>query len=226
VSGHAISELDRRLANIVRQGTITELDDANARVKVDIGDLVTDWLPFHAARAGEDRTWHAPEPGEQVTILSPSGELSQGTVIPGIYQTKYDAPGNVRTKSRTEFKDGAFIEYDRDGHKHVIDVPAGGSITLHIGGTTLKLEDGQTTLTTPKLLVDSPDSTFTGAVTVQGLLTYVAGMQGSGGSSATAAIQGNVVVTGGDVKADNISLKTHKTSGVQPGPGTSNVPVP
>lgn len=223
---YAASEFDRRLANIIRQGTITELDDANARVKVDIGDHVTEWLPFHAARAGEDRTWHAPEPGEQVTILSPSGELSQGTVIPGIYQTKYGAPGNVRTKSRTEYKDGAFIEYDRDGHKHVLDVPAGGSITLHIGQTTLKLEDGQTTLTTPKLLVDSPESTFTGTVTVQGMLTYLAGMVGQGGTGATAAIQGNVIVTGGDVKADAISLKEHKTSGVQPGGGTSSVPVP
>ncbi len=34
-----------------------------------------------------------------------------------------------------------------------------------------------------------------------------------------------VVVTGGDVTADTISLKTHRTSGVTPGGGTSSVPV-
>jgi phage baseplate assembly protein V len=223
---YAASELDRRLGNLVRMGTIAELDDAQALVKVDLGDVTTDWLPWATMRAGEDRTWHAPEPGEQVMVLAESGELAHGVVLPGIYQDKYGAPSNTRNKSRTEFKDGAFIEYDREGHKHVLDVPAGGSITLHIGGTTLKLEDGQATLTTPKLLVDSPDSTFTGAVTVQGLLTYLAGMAGSGGSGAAAAITGNVIVTGGDVKADTISLKTHKTSGVQPGGGVSLVPVP
>jgi hypothetical protein len=35
-----------------------------------------------------------------------------------------------------------------------------------------------------------------------------------------------IVVTGGDVKADTISLKLHKTSQVQFGTGTSGVPVP
>ena len=75
--------------------------------------------------------------------------------------------------------------------------------------------------------VDFGESTSnSGVVTVQGLLTYQAGMVGSGGSGATAAISGDVIVSGGDVKADEISLKEHKTSGVTPGGGLSSVPVP
>jgi uncharacterized protein involved in type VI secretion and phage assembly len=40
------------------------------------------------------------------------------------------------------------------------------------------------------------------------------------------AVDDNITVTGGDVKADEISLKLHKTSQVQSGSGTSGAPVP
>lgn len=209
----AQAETERILANLIRIGVVTELDDANARVKVRTGGLITDWLPWLTHRACEDRSWWAPEPGEQVVVLSPYGDQSQAVVMPAIYQTAYPAPANLRTTSRVEFKDGAFVEYDREGHHYHLDVPAGGSITLHIGGTTLLLEDGKTTLSTPQLLVDSPQSTFTGTVTVQGLLTYLAGMVGKGGGGAAASIQGSVSVISGDVTADGISLKTHTHPG-------------
>lgn len=39
-------------------------------------------------------------------------------------------------------------------------------------------------------------------------------------------LSGNLTVTGGDVVADNISLKTHKHIGVQPGAGISGIPTP
>lgn len=210
-------EHDRQIGQVVLVGVITDLDEANARVRVDADGLKTDWLPFTAGRAGPGvRDWSAPEVGEQVVVVSPYGDPSQGVVLGSVYQTAHAAPANLKTTHRTEFADGAFIQYDRAGHLYDIDVPAGGAITLRIGQTTLKLEDGKTTLTTPELLVDSPKSTFTGEVTVQGKLTYQAGMSGTG----TAA------VSGGDVTADNISLKNHKTSGVTPGGGTSSVPVP
>lgn len=219
-------EHDRQIGNAIVVGVISELDEANARVRVDADGMRTDWLPFTARRAGPGvRDWAAPEVGEQVVVVSPYGDLSQGVVLGSVYQDAHGAPANAKTMTRTEFADGAFIQYDRAAHAHTVDVPAGGSITLHIGQTTLKLEDGKATLTTPELLVQSPKSTFTGAVTVQGLLTYQAGMSGSGGST-TAAIQGNITVTGGNVTADGIGLKTHKHTGVQAGSGTSAGPTP
>lgn len=212
----AQAETERILANLIRIGVVTDLDEASARVKVRTGGLVTDWLPWLTQRAGEDRSWWAPEPGEQVVVLSPYGDQSQAVVMPAIYQTAYPAPANLRTTSRVEFKDGAFVEYDREGHHYHLDVPAGGSITLHIGSTTLLLEDGKTTLSTPQLLVDSPQSTFTGTVTVQGLLTYLAGMVGSGGSGASAQISGTVAFQGGSLThngKDVGSTHTHMEQG-------------
>lgn len=57
------------------------------------------------------------------------------------------------------------------------------------------------------------------------LLTYQDGIAGQAGNNGN-KLQGDFNVTGGDVKADNISLKEHKTSGVTPGGGNSGVPVP
>lgn len=221
----AHAENERVLANLIRFGVITELDEAAARVKVRTAGLITDWLPWATLRAGDDRTWHAPEPGEQVLLLAPYGDLGQAVALPAIYQDAYPAPANRRSVARVEFKDGAFVQYDREAHHYQIDVPAGGEITLHVGATTLHLEDGKATLTTPELLVDSPESTFTGAVTVQGLLTYLAGMVGTGGDGAAASIQGTVAVSGGDVTADSVSLKGHVHGGVRGGTDTTGTPV-
>lgn len=217
---------DRQIGNAVMIGVIAELDESTARVRVDVDGMLTDWLPFTAGRAGPGvRDWAAPEAGEQVVMVSPYGDPSQGVVLGSVYQDAFAAPANLKTTTRTEFADGAFIQYEREGHAYAIDVPSGGAITLHIGSTTLKLEDGKATLTTPEVVVDSPKSTFTGAVTVKGLLTYQAGMAGSGGGT-TAAIQGNITVTGGNVTADGIGLKTHKHPGVQTGGGQTAAPVP
>ena len=87
-------EVDRRLANIVTLGSIAAVDVANAVAQVQIGGILTDWLPWLTARAGNDITWWAPEVGEQVVILSPSGDLAQGVVLPGLYQTAHPAPSN------------------------------------------------------------------------------------------------------------------------------------
>jgi phage baseplate assembly protein V len=185
-------------------GVIAALDEAAARVRVNADGMLTDWLPFTASRAGPGvRVWAAPEVGEQVVLVSPYGDPAQAVVLGSVYQDAYGAPASNKFAARTEFADGASIQYDRAGHLYEIDVPAGGVITLRIGRTTLVMRDGSTTLTTPELVVDSPKSTFTGPVSVAG----------------------NITVTGGDVIADGIGLKTHKHPGVQTGSGSTSPPV-
>lgn len=183
-----LADLERRLASLIRIGKVVQLDTAAARVRVESGGITTTWLPWLTTRAGADATWWAPEPGEQVLLLAPSGELAQAVVLPAIYQAAHPAPTDSQDKHRTQYSDGAALEYDRAAHQYRLDVPAGGSITLAIGDTTLTLEADKATLTTPELVVDASSSTFTGPVNVQG----------------------DVTVTGGDVKADAISLKQHK----------------
>lgn len=107
-----------------------------------------------------------------------------------------------------------------------------GNATLSLQGTCTINVIGNTVVNTPKATVNASESIelltplvhCSAALTVDGAITGTGGMAISGGSGASVA--GNITVTGGDVKADNISLKSHRTSGIQPGSGTSGGPVP
>lgn len=224
---YALGELDRRMGNLMRFGTISAVDTANALVKVDVGDLVTDWLPWTVTSAGQNLAWRAPDVGEQVVLVSP-GDPSQGVVLGSVYQNAHPANGNNGKDWRLTFKDGTVVEFDRDGSAMNVQVNSAGSLRLNIGATTLLLEDGKATLTTPELLVDSPTSTFTGAVNIQGLLTYLAGMTGSGGSGASLTgpltVTGNVTTTGTLQNNGKNVGSTHTHGGVSSGGSVSGAP--
>lgn len=217
-----MTEVERRISNLAMLGQVVALDAARARVRVRSGPITTGWLPFATVRAGEDRSWHPPEPGEQVVLVAPGGDLNQAVVVGSVYRADHPAPADSQNISRTVFKDGAVMEYDRAQHHWRLSVPDGGHIRFEIGDTTLELKADGTTLTTPKLLVDAPESTFTGKVLIQGLLTYLSGLVGKGkGGAAGASIEGNVQVTVGDITADTISLKGHTHTEQGDGASTS-----
>ena len=71
-----LNDLGRRLANVIRIGTIFEIDFQAAKARVKIGELETDFLPWENANSGSNNSWNPPEIDEQVIILSPSGDLS------------------------------------------------------------------------------------------------------------------------------------------------------
>lgn len=213
--GQAISELQRLLHNLVRVGTIQSVDHGGpgqpARVRVAIGELVTDWLPYHEARAGSTTTWSPPTVGEQATVLAPSGELGAAVVLLGLNSTALPAPSSDPNMTVTRYPDGAVIEYDHASHALVTTLPAGGTAQLIAPGS---------------VTIDTPQATFTGHCLVKGTLTYQGGMRGSGkadGASGTAEIQGTLSTTE-DVTAAGISLRAHRHGDVQGGSGTTGAP--
>ena len=124
---YRVAELERRLNNMVRRCVVSELSGSRVRV-TDASGFKSGWLPWFTRRAGEDRDWWAPEPGEGVALLSPNGDPGLGMVLPGLYMDQYPAPADVRTVHRTEYQDGAVVEYDRAGHRLSLTIP--GSIVI------------------------------------------------------------------------------------------------
>ncbi|WP_341813310.1 phage baseplate assembly protein V [Wolbachia endosymbiont (group B) of Germaria angustata] len=118
----AISELNRKLANVIRIGIVKEIDYEKAKVRVKIGELLTDFLPWITSRAGEERSWLPPSINEQVVILSPLGELSLGVVLAGIYQQNYSAPENSEMINSLVFQDGTKLLYDKESKNLEISV--------------------------------------------------------------------------------------------------------
>lgn len=225
----ALSDLDRRLANLLRYGVIADLDEKNAdgpRATVDLGDVVTDWLPWFTPRAGADRTWWAPEPGEQVMVLSPSGELSQGTILPAINSRVNTPNGDRRTLERKTYADGTVVQYDRAAHQLLVDASASnGTVVVNVGAGTVTVNCDQATVNaatsttvntktaavhaTSSVTLDTPSTHCTGALTVDGnavlkgtatvlgLTTCQAGLAVSGGAGGVAAtVTGVMNVTG------------------------------
>ncbi|WP_438456561.1 phage baseplate assembly protein V [Wolbachia endosymbiont of Kerria lacca] len=133
----AISELNRKLANVIRIGVIKEIDYEKAKVRVKIGDIVTDYLPWITSKAGKDRDWSPPDIDEQVVILSPLGELSLGVVLAGIYQEKYPAPENKKEINSIKIQDGTRLLYDKG--KHHLEIEVVDKITLKAGKSSIEM---------------------------------------------------------------------------------------
>lgn len=127
-----LSELERLVSNLIRYGTVDSLDAEKAVVRVKSGDLLTGWLKWLSHRAGPDADWWAPEPGEQVLLLSPSGDPMQGIVLPAIYSDQFPAPADVSTRRRVVFADGGYAEYDRESG--ALDILAKGPVNLTAAG--------------------------------------------------------------------------------------------
>lgn len=128
----AAAEMDRRLANIVRLGTVEEADYEKARVRIRCGDMLTGWLPWLTGRAGKDIDWCPPDIGEQVMVLSPSGDPAQGAVLFGAYQDSAPAPETDVNKRTVVFEDGTKVTYDRSAHK--LDVIIKGDVDMKVDG--------------------------------------------------------------------------------------------
>ena len=146
-------ELARRLANVVRAGTVAELDAGGYRVRVryDTDEkgaaILTAPIPWAVARAGPDRTWWAPEVGEQVLLLAPSGELTQAIALPALYSDAHAAPETDPEKSVARHADGALFQYDRESHEYRIALPAGSRVRISAG--TIVLSGSAETVTIP-----------------------------------------------------------------------------
>ncbi|AXL49177.1 baseplate assembly protein [Paraburkholderia caffeinilytica] len=211
MSDYEIGEIDRLIASIVQAGFIDSVQYDPPRCRVRNGEWVSALLPWKTFAAGRVRTWCPPSVGEQAVVLAPSGTLAGAFVLAGFYSdTHGGANGNTANLTATDYPDGAREHYDHDAHEYVLSVPAGGRIVFRIGATQMELTADGITQAAPKLLVDAPDSTFTGNSTTQKRLTYQGGMTGSNAAGGPASeIDGDANYTG-TVTSKGISLPGHK----------------
>lgn len=163
----AQSEVERMVSNMIRVGKIKELDEKNARVKVETAGLTTDWLPFGTPRAGETREWNPPEKDEQVVLLCPYGDLGQAIVGHSIYQDKFASPGDKKHITKKTYKDGTSISYDREKHEYNVEMHEGGKFNITAGNGTLTLTKDKLTFSIggTKIEIGSGGINISGKVT-------------------------------------------------------------
>ncbi len=128
------AELLRLITNLIRIGTIETIDAEHARVRVKSGENLTGWLPWITGRAGTTKDWNPPTIGEQIVLLSPSGDLAQAIVLGSLNSDEHPAPKNSGDCYHHVMPDGTFLTYNHVAHSLLIEVL--GNTRLHISGTT------------------------------------------------------------------------------------------
>lgn len=189
-----IAETLRLLHNLLNVGVIAEVQGATCRVQ--IGDLLTDWLPWLTLRAGSARIWWPPSPGEQVVVLALGGELTTACCLGGIYSAAHPAPCDLPRALHVSFPDGAVLQYNPDDGGFLLQ----GAKTAHVSVS------GKTTW-------DCPETEFTGVVKAVSLQISQGG-----------EMKGNITHTGGQFSSNGVVVDAHTHGGVQTGGGDTREP--
>ncbi|MDK4575410.1 phage baseplate assembly protein V [Kingella kingae] len=165
-------------------GTVAEVDDKKHAVRVDLPaleNLQTDWLPVITLGAGGNQFYCLPDVGALVVcVLDAQGE--SGVCLGAIYNDADPVPETSRDIHVLQYTNGTRIQHNR--------------------------KTGDVLIKTNGMVTIDADTVVQKTLTVNGLLTYTAGMAGSGGSGAAATISGSLKATG-DISAGAISLQNH-----------------
>lgn len=207
-----ITEIYRLLNNLVRTGTVLEVNLKDGLCRVQTGELQTTWLNWLTPRAGRSRTWWAPSVGEQVLLLSIGGDLTTAFVLPAIYSDEHPAPSESADAFHITFPDGAVIEYEPEtsaltasGIK-TANVTASESVTVTVPLVTVKASQ--------KITLDTPEVVCTNKLTTGTLEVQKGGV-----------MKGNIAHSGGSLTSNGIQVDTHLHTGVKSGGDNSGGPV-
>ncbi|HHW3963130.1 phage baseplate assembly protein V [Klebsiella variicola subsp. variicola] len=182
-------ELLRMLENVVRTGTVTEVDEEKWRVRVQSGGLETTWLRWNAQRAGAFKVWVPPSVGEQVWFLCLGGNTNAAFIGGSLYSDDNPAPGASRNEMVVTAPDGAMFRYDAE---------AGA---LHVAGIK-----SATIEASVKVTLDTPEVDCTNLLRAKNLDIAEGG-----------EMRGNFNHTGGKFTSNGIQVDDHNHGAVEPG---------
>ncbi|WP_316543778.1 phage baseplate assembly protein V [Klebsiella grimontii] len=184
-----IAELIRLLENIVRTGTVTEIDEGKWRVRVQSGELETTWLRWNAQRAGAFKVWVPPSIGEQVWFLCLGGNTDVAFIGGSLYSADNPAPGASRNEMVVTAPDGATFRYDAE---------AGA---LQVKGIKSAVVEASV-----KITLDTPEVECTNLLTTKSLNVREGG-----------EMRGDITHTGGALTSNGVQVDNHDHGAVERG---------
>ena len=177
---HAQAEHDRMIAGQIKACYVVALDLAASPpvCRVSDGEWTSAWVRWHNQAAGKARHWRVPSMGEQGVLLSPSGDVSQGTFVPGLYGDAGPAPDTRDHVERWLFEDGGSLTYDWEAKRYSIVLPS-GSVEIEVGGSAATVTDNAVVVTSGAIVLDG-DVTIYGEVLINGALRVSSDILGGG----------------------------------------------
>lgn len=159
MNGITVTELVRRIEQMLRLGTVVEVHHTEARCRVRSGQLLSAWVPWMVRRAGETRTWSPPTVGEQCLLLSPGGDASAAIALVGLYSAGRAAPSDNAAVHTTHFPDGAVVTYDHAAHALSATLPGDSSFAITATTGTINVD---------QLTVNAGGTTWNGPIQLNG----------------------------------------------------------
>lgn len=140
-----IADIERRMANVVRHGTVAEVDP-KGRVRLKIGEnkdgspFLSPWVPYSQV-AGALKVHSPPSVGQQMTLIAPTGDTKQAVALPMTWSNQNTAPSEQGNEHVLTFGQ---VRLDMTGGKLKITAP---EIELVAGGHSQKLTGSGSTFT-------------------------------------------------------------------------------
>ncbi|HHR1550249.1 MULTISPECIES: phage baseplate assembly protein V [Klebsiella] len=184
-----LAELVRLLENVVRTGTVMEIDEEKWRVRVQSGGLETTWLRWNAQRAGAFKIWVPPSVGEQVWFLCLGGNTDVAFIGGSLYSDDNPAPGASRNEMVVTAPDGARFRYDAE---------AGA---LQVKGVKSAVVEASV-----KITLDTPEVECTNRLTTRSLNVREGG-----------EMHGDIAHTGGAFTSNGVQVDDHDHGAVERG---------
>jgi len=169
-SGYVAAQHDRMLAGLVKDCYVVAVDLAASPpvCRVSDGEWVSGWVRWHSVAAGKARHWRAPSINEQGTLISASGDLAQGTFIPGLYGNGGPPPDNRDHVEVWRFDDGGSLVYDWQANSYTITLPS-GTVTIKVGSTLAEVTDNAVSVKSGTIDLEGAVN-IKGAVNIDGQL--------------------------------------------------------
>jgi phage baseplate assembly protein V len=167
---YASAQHDRMLAGVVKDCYVVAVDLAASPpvCRVSDGEWVSGWVRWHSFAAGKARHWRAPSLNEQGTLISASGDVAQGTFIPGLYGNGGPPPDNRDHVEVWRFDDGGSLVYDWQARSYNISLPS-GTVTIKVGATQAEVTDSAVTVTSSTINLEASVN-IKGPVNIDGAL--------------------------------------------------------
>ncbi len=134
------TNLNRQLENLIRIGTIAVVDHAAHKLKVQSGELLTNWLDWPAEIGRNYKRWRPLRLHTQVIISCPAGDPAQAMIIGMLYSSDLLPPSSDPDIDLIAFDDGSFLEHHQ-GNK-TLKLHSAGDFTITAAGNISITADG------------------------------------------------------------------------------------
>lgn len=93
-----LADVERRLSNTMREGTVEAVDASRKRVRLRLGGsdgepFLSPWIPY-SQTAGALKFHSPPSQGQQMTLLAPAGDIRRGQAIPFTWSNAEPSPSD------------------------------------------------------------------------------------------------------------------------------------